>query len=150
MDNNLKSYREKELKNYVIGNVLVVLALSGAFDALLCWTENNESINNVFTAMGSELISAGIISSILYTYVFIFDAIIPGNWKDKICNLCRPIPGELIFEEMRKEVKDKRFTQEEALQKYTEIYAKLNSLTGKKKKKHQIHHGMLFIANMKM
>lgn len=135
MDNNLKSYREKELKNYVIGNVLIILTLSGTFDTLLHWTEANENINNLISTLGAEIISAGIISSILYTYVFIFDAIIPGNWKDKICNVCRPLPGELIFEEMRRKVKDKRFTQEEALQKYANIYDKLDAVSGQLKQK---------------
>lgn len=135
MDNNLKNYREKELKNYVIGNVLIILTLSGIFDALLHWTETNENITNLFSTVGAELISAGIISSIIYTYVFIFDAIIPGNWKDKFCNICRPLPGELIFEEIRKKVTDKRFTQEDALKKYASIYDILDAVSGQQKHK---------------
>ncbi len=30
MNNNLKDYREKELKSYVIGNALLIMTLSGA------------------------------------------------------------------------------------------------------------------------
>lgn len=133
MNNNLKDYREKELKNYVIGNALIILALSGTFDALLNLTELYGATNDVLTKFGTELISAGILSSILYTYVFIIDAIIPGNWKDSICNLCSTLPGEVIFDEMKKEVTDKRFTQEEVLMKYAGVYEKLKDLSGKKR-----------------
>ena len=85
----------------------------------------DESTNNILLTLSSEIISAGIFSSILYTYVFILDAIIPGNWKDSICNLCRPLPGEIIFEEIREKANDKRFTKEKALQKYANIYERI-------------------------
>ena len=32
---NIKDYREKELKNYVISNILLVTLLSGTFNAVL-------------------------------------------------------------------------------------------------------------------
>jgi hypothetical protein len=134
MDNNLKDYREKELKSYVIGNALIIMTLSGIFNTLLSFTESAENANNMLSTFGAELISAGIISSILYIYVFILDAIIPGNWKDTICSLYRPLPGELIFEEIKDKIKDKRFTKEDALQKYANIYEKLNSLSEKEKR----------------
>lgn len=134
MDNNLKSYREKELKNYVIGNALMILVLLGIFNTLFN-IKMDETSSNILLTLGSELISAGIFSSILYTYVFIFDAIIPGSWKDLICNLHRPLAGEIIFEEIKGKLNDKRFTKEDALQKYANIYEKLDNLTGKEKRK---------------
>lgn len=135
MDNNLKDYREKELKNYIIGNALMIIVLSGIFDTLLDSVEMNKAVNNVFLTLSGELISVGIFSSILYTYVFILDAIIPGNWKDMICNLCRPCPGEVIFKEMKEKVNDRRFTKEEILQRYSTIYEKLENLTEREKRK---------------
>ena len=134
MDNNLKDYREKELKNYVIGNALIIIVLLGIFNTLLD-VKMDESTNNILLTLSSEIISAGIFSSILYTYVFILDAIIPGNWKDSICNLCRPLPGEIIFEEIREKANDKRFTKEKALQKYANIYEIIDNLIGKEKRK---------------
>lgn len=134
MDNNLKDYREKELKNYVIGNALIIIVLLGIFDTLLN-IKMDETTTNIFLTLGSELISAGIFSSILYTYVFIFDAIVPGNWKDLVCNLYRPLPDEVIFEEIKEKVNDKRFTKKEALQKYAGIYGNLDNLIGKEKRK---------------
>ncbi|MDE6432632.1 MAG: hypothetical protein K2L07_00210 [Lachnospiraceae bacterium] len=135
MDNNLKDYREKELKNYIIGNALIIVALSGTFDVLSNLARMNEVTNNAFSTLVAELISAGILSSILYTYVFIFDSIIPGNLKDIICNLHRPLPGEVIFEEMKKKVNDKRFTKEQVSEKYADVYEKLENLTKKEKRK---------------
>lgn len=134
MNNNLKDYREKELKNYVIGNALIITVLLGIFDTLLN-IKMDEVADNIFLTLSSEIISAGIFSSILYTYVFIFDAIVPGSYKDLICNLYRPLPGEVIFEEIKEKVNDKRFTKEEALQKYADIYENLDDLDGKEKRK---------------
>lgn len=134
MNNNLKDYREKELKNYVIGNALIITVLLGIFDTLLN-IKMDEVADNIFLTLSSEIISAGIFSSILYTYVFIFDAIVPGSYKDLICNLYRPLPGEVIFEEIKEKVNDKRFTKEEALQKYADIYENLDDLVGKEKRK---------------
>lgn len=134
MDNNLKNYREKELKNYVIGNALMILVLLGLFNTLFN-IKMDETSSNILLTLGSELISAGIFSSILYTYVFIFDAIIPGNWKDLICNLYRPLAGEVVFEEIKEKLNDKRFTKDAALQKYANIYEKLDNLVGKEKRK---------------
>lgn len=134
MNNNLKDYREKELKNYVIGNALIITVLLGIFDTLLN-IKMDEVADNIFLTLSSEIISAGIFSSILYTYVFIFDAIVPGSYKDLICNLYRPLPGDVIFEEIKEKVNDKRFTKEEALQKYADIYENLDDLVGKEKRK---------------
>ena len=134
MDNNLRDYREKELKNYVIGNALIIIVLLGIFNTLFD-VKMDESTNNILLTLSSEIISAGIFSSILYTYVFILDAIIPGNWKDSICNLRRPLPGEIIFEEIREKANDKRFTKEKALQKYANIYEIIDNLIGKEKRK---------------
>ena len=65
MNNNLKDYREKELKSYVIGNALLIMTLSGVFNALLSFNESAGNANNMLSTFGAELISAGIISSIL-------------------------------------------------------------------------------------
>ena len=46
MDNNLKDYREKELKNYVIGNALIIIVLLGIFNTLLD-VKMDESTNNI-------------------------------------------------------------------------------------------------------
>ena len=70
MDNNLKDYREKELKNYVIGNALIIIVLLGIFNTLLD-VKMDESTNNILLTLSSEIISAGIFSSILYTYLFL-------------------------------------------------------------------------------
>lgn len=42
---NIKDYREKELKNYIIGNILLLLSYSGNIHKLITW-----SIDNSFDA----------------------------------------------------------------------------------------------------
>ena len=55
MDNNLKNYREKELKSYVIGNALIIMTLSGIFNALLSFTESVENANNMLSTFGANI-----------------------------------------------------------------------------------------------
>lgn len=143
MDNNLKDYREKELKNFVIGNIFLIMVLTGVLDTLFGAVQNDT--NGVLLEVGKEILAAGILSSILYSFVFIFDAVISGNWKDNICNLCRALPGEVIFDDIKHaKFHDKRFTREEVLAKYGDVYEQLEGLTGKlrKEKSNSIWYGI--------
>lgn len=114
---DLKDYREKELKNYVIGNILILLYCTGKMQEIFLWGSNNE-----FNIWGSVIESALLIS-IVYTYVFVFDSIISGQTKFMLCYFGKEKqPGFTIFTDMKKEVKDDRFTKEEVLKKYKKIY----------------------------
>lgn len=125
MDKNLKDYRDKELKYYVIGNALIIMLLTGSLKSI--YTVIDSSSSNTLLEICKELLSASIISSVLYVYVFLLDAIIPGEYKDKICMLGRKLPGETIFEDIVNEgIKDIRFTKQEVEKRYRDIYAKLN------------------------
>lgn len=133
MDKNIKDYREKELKYYVIGNAFIILSLTGALNGL---TTNMPGVSYVaLPEIGKMLISAGVFTSVLYVYVFIFDAMIPSDWKDDMCNLGYSLPGETIFEDILNEkIKDKRFTKKSVGEKYKDIYEKLEKLTINQKK----------------
>lgn len=129
MENNIKDYREKELKYYVLGNVLMIMLLTGFLETLPVSVTGDAT--GVLSEIGKELLSAGIIYSVFYTYVFIFDSVIPGNWKDNICSLNRMLPGETIFEDIVEgKIRDKRFTGEEAGKKYEAIYDAIKSRSG--------------------
>lgn len=39
--NNIKDYREKELKSYIIGNILLLLSHSGNLHKLITWGIDN-------------------------------------------------------------------------------------------------------------
>lgn len=130
MGNNIKDYREKELKDYVAGNVLVIMLITGLLEALSAEAAGDAA--GALLEIGKELLSAGVISSVFYVYVFIFDSVIPGNWKDSICSLNRALPGETIFEDIAEgKIKDRRFTGEEAGRKYGAVYGDIKSRFGK-------------------
>lgn len=115
--NNIKDYREKELKNYIIGNILLLLSFSGNLHKLIIW-----GIDNSYD-MWEIIIESALLSSILYIYVFIMDSLISAEMKFTICYLgTEKQPGNTIFTNMRKKLKDDRFSQYDVLNKYKEIY----------------------------
>lgn len=61
--NDIKDYRNNELKNYVIGNILLVLYFSGIFDNLFT-LDINSNLN-----IWKTLIESALVSSIIYIYV---------------------------------------------------------------------------------
>lgn len=70
--NDIKDYRNNELKNYVIGNILLVLYFSSIFDNLFT-LDINSNLN-----IWKTLIESALVSSIIYIYVFLLDSLIPG------------------------------------------------------------------------
>ena len=115
--NNIKDYREKELKSYIIGNILLLLSYSGNLHKLI-----TRGIDNSFDAWGI-IIESALLSSIFYIYVFIMDSLISGEMKFIICYLgIEKKPGYTIFTKMKRKLKDDRFSQNDVLKKYKEIY----------------------------
>lgn len=114
---DIKDYREKELKNYVVGNILLILLLTGKLQEVIAWGSENS-----FDIWGT-IIESVVLSSIIYIYVFIIDSFISGETKYKICYLgIGKKPGYTIFSNMRKRLEDDRFTMEDVLNKYKHIY----------------------------
>ena len=118
--NDIKDYRNNELKNYVIGNILLVLYFSGMLSKFF-----SEDINDNLN-IWSIAIESALISSIIYIYVFLLDSMIPGDIKQKIAYFhIGKLPGYTIFTKMKQSVRDNRFTQSDVMKKYDEIYANM-------------------------
>jgi hypothetical protein len=114
---DIKDYRNNELKNYVIGNILLVLLLSGIFNELL-----SKELGDIIDII-NLVIQSTLLSSIIYIYVFLFDSIIPGKTKQMIAyGGLGNLPGYTIFSDMKKKLKDDRFTSEDVMIKYKSIY----------------------------
>ena len=97
---DIKDYRNNELKNYVIGNILLVLYFSGMFDKIF-----SQDINSNLNIWGIVIESA-LISSIIYIYVFLLDSMIPGDIKQKIAYFhIGKLPGYTIFTKMKEREK---------------------------------------------
>ncbi|MBE6005381.1 MAG: hypothetical protein E7232_15135 [Lachnospiraceae bacterium] len=132
MDKNLKDYREKELKYYAIGNALVITLLTGVIRSI--YNNLDDTSIDVLIEIGKELMVSCILSSVLYVYLFLLDAIVPGDCKDKICMLCRKLPGETIFDDIRNgRIKDNRFTIQQFEEKYKAVFDELDKLELKNK-----------------
>ena len=120
---DLKEYRNKEFKNYVILNICIILFYSIDFCKL-----NIEELKvnfDVFQKFFPLILS----SSAIYVYVFLIDSLLPDGYKAKIVNLWSDLPGFTVFTNMKKEVKDGRFTKEQVLEKYNNVYERMDKLS---------------------
>lgn len=130
---DLKDYREKELKSYVIGNILIILLVTGIFREIFSIEEN------VLFEIFKSLFESAIISSVLYIYVFIVDSLIPGDKKFEICYLgYMKMPGFTIFidaQDGKKKALDGRYTAEDVKTTYVDIYTSLEQATNMEQKK---------------
>lgn len=126
---DLKEYRNKEFKNYVILNICIILFYSIDFCKL-----NIEELKvnfEVFQKFFPLILS----SSAIYVYVFLIDSLLPDGYKAKIVTLWSDLPGFTVFTNMKKEVKDGRFTKEQVLEKYNNIYERMDKINDSDKLK---------------
>lgn len=131
---NIKDYREKELKSFIIGNVLLLIIFSNDFKTLLYSVDINIKLS--WIGIVSGIITEGMISSVIYVFSFILDSSVSEKIKRIITNLWFPMPGEIIFYEIREKCKDIRFTSEQAKIKYKEIYKILDDYNNEKNRRH--------------
>lgn len=122
----MKSYREKELKNYVIAIILIyILSVNGISNLI-----SSEGTNIISFVV--ELLNLAIVSSSIYSFVFILDSIYSGKIKMKLVYLVWPEPGQVIFEKI-KHKKDMRFSITDVETHYKDIY---DNLPEKTKERH--------------
>ena len=108
--NNLKDYRENELKQYVIANALVFLLVHGFIN--FADTENIKLVQGIVSLLGTTLLA-----STIYIFTILVDSVIDDKIKNRLVNLYfMKLPGEYIFTEIKNKNKDIRFTTSMALQ----------------------------------
>lgn len=110
----MKDYREKELKAYIVGNILILGLLSLKIDI-------KAFVVGDYYSIVASIFSTGIVSMSFYAYSFIMDSLVPSDWKHKIATLSR-LPGETIWTELKKTSRDNRFSTEEVHEKYKYVY----------------------------
>jgi len=124
--NNLKDYRENELKQYVIANALVFLLVHEFIN--FTDTENIKLVQGIVSLLGTTLLA-----SIIYIFTILVDSVIDDKIKNRLVNLYfMKLPGEYIFTEIKNKNKDIRFTT--ALQKYSHIYSEIPENLNERKK----------------
>ncbi len=126
---NIKDYREKELKIYVIANIIVILYLSDILNVGELVSENN------YMKLIISILNSSLFSGIIYSLCIVFDSLIPSKIKDYFVYWWWHKPGETIFSRMYNNKIDDRFTSEDAKEKYSDIFNGLQSIKDKIKKK---------------
>lgn len=117
---DLKDYRNKELKYYSIACLVVLLYIED---------KNNISLNDIFNKNFSLLLG----TSLIYIFSFILDSIF--SYKETIIEFFGLIklPAKTIFSKIEKgKLKDIRFTRNEVLTKYENIYREIHTDKNKK------------------
>jgi hypothetical protein len=114
--NNIKDYRDKELKMYILACVFVLLCFSGKISFS---KETKELLGSI-----SDAVNGVIISAVLFIFTFISDSLFTTKVKSFIINLCGifKFTGEVIFTRIKDKDRDIRFTNEAAQRVYEDIY----------------------------
>lgn len=116
---NLKEYRDKELKWFLLANILLMLVGSN----ILSFGETGSlSISDI-----SSILGVTAVSSAIYIYTFILDSVIPAQAKVFLVFLWRRQPSCTIFTDMEHKFEDDRFKLEDAKKKYRHIYERIQS-----------------------
>ena len=124
MATNLKDYREKELKWYIVANIFLLLALTDCFN----FSSNKENLSMIEIIM--KLLDSALISGSICVFAFIFDCLWGDSLKDHLLTGLNDfkLHGSTIFSKIKnKEIKDSRFSTQQVLEKYPEIYRLLEN-----------------------
>lgn len=113
----LKSYRENELKWFLLANILLMIANTDVF-------EFGATMNSLVSGIAS-LLSVTVFSSAIYILTFVLDSVIPSVVKVKMLFLWTRQPSCTIFTDMERKVEDNRFAIEDAKKRYKSEYKKI-------------------------
>lgn len=134
----MKDYREKEMKYYVIGNILVAMLLSGVFSGLFDISLGKDAVetNNNFMELIKSFCETALLGSVIYVYSYICDSCISSELKEFILFGKAGLPARTIFVRIKNgEVTDKRFTTQDFKIKYSSIISSLSQISDKDKRK---------------
>lgn len=115
----MKDYREKELKMYILACILLLICLTKGYSIKM---EAGETIVAI-----SAVIDTTLVSSCIYIFVYISDALFSSGMKDKLVSLFGLIkkPAYTVFSNIEKNDVDDRFVKTEVIKQYKEIYANM-------------------------
>lgn len=116
---NLKKYRGKELKWFLLANIILMLVGSGVLDF--------SKVESISISDISSLLGITAVSSAIYIYTFILDSVLPSRVKVFLVFLWKRQPSYTIFTDMERKFEDDRFKLEDAKKKYSQIYERIKS-----------------------
>lgn len=122
---NIKDYREKELKMYVIACILLFISL----------TQNFIIYDIKSVELVSKILNISIISSSIYLISFVADSLFSSQFKEKLVyvfGICKK-PGCEVFTSILKKNNDNRISAIKANECYKDIYEKMPKEAEQKK-----------------
>lgn len=132
--NNIKEYRDKELKLYMIANLLLILATS----KIIFYDEITGNIDYIKTII--DFFNISLISGFISVITFLLDSIYSSNIKLKLLNIFDLIhsPGENIFTNLfNNNYKDNRINYNDAILVYSEIKNNMENMDKNDKRKYE-------------
>lgn len=132
--NNIKEYRDKELKLYMIANLLLILATS----KIISYDEITGNIDYIKTIIG--FLNISLISGFTSIITFLLDSMYSSNMKSKLLNIFNLIhpPGEMIFTDLfNNDYKDNRINYNDVVSVYSEIKSSIENMNSNDKRKYE-------------
>ena len=120
---NLKDYVKDELAKYILVNCIVLLLISGNLKI------DTVHVVDVVDLLGGKMFNAAVTVYIMYIYTFILNSMMSDSFRKTLVWFLSPMPGEIVFEEIGEDSKDKRFTSEKARQIFSEIYSAMEDIS---------------------
>lgn len=115
----MKNYRDSELKSYVIATILVYFIVVNGISGIL----NKEYISILQLVI--ELLNVAVISSSIYAFVFVLDSVYGSDLKRNLVFLFTDEPGQTIFDVIREQKSDIRFSNTNIEKYYENIYSQM-------------------------
>jgi len=125
---NLKSYRENEIKWYIIAYLFLMIGISSPEPTPL---ESPDWFIRI-----EKLLSSSLLAGVICTLAFVFDCLYTAELKKTLlCLGFTSLPGETVFTRISQgKINDMRFEIKDAQEKYRAIIGELPSNKKEKKK----------------
>lgn len=119
--NNVKEYRNNELKQFVMVHIMALLYLGDVFNVgdIVC--------DDLHLSIITTIINSALFSSIIYILVIVWDAVVPSQAKNYAIYWWSPLPGHKVFSEWKRKQQDGRVSQNDFMDHYAYIYGELTS-----------------------
>lgn len=120
--NNIKDYREKELKWYIIASILILLYLSNPIT--IAYNTDEISLADKFF----RLFDSGLIAGAICILSIIFDSLYSSDAKSRLVYFGQmaQLPAKTIFSNLKSSKwADVRFLRDDVLKKYSEVFEKM-------------------------
>lgn len=141
MDNN-SDYRKYELQYYMISNIVIILYFGGIYNV------SNEIDMLSWIKVLIVILQSSVFSCFVGVLLLLIGSLLSWTNKLEIVYLFRCLPpGASVFSDIKSELKDFRFTKNDALEKYQNIYDNMPSTDQDKRDYENANWYKLFVKH---